>query len=333
VTTGDEAGRIQQELEAALQAVAEHERVCARLERARQEEEAARAATVRAQQDLATEETDVRRLESYSPTRIWAALRGSRDADLDREQAERQAAEYAVARAQARLSGALDEVQRSEAQLAELGDVASRRERALAAKEEWLTSTADESGVHLTRLAQDLASTRSAANEVREAVAAAELAADRLELARKTLGSAGDWATYDTFFGGGMFSDMAKYQRMDEAQRLLHDAGQALRNLSIELADVGVHDVVQGLTVDGLTQTFDVWFDNIFSDWSVRSRITEAAGRADAAAGVVHQIRVLLAQQERDLAERERAFVADRERVLTGNADSTRADSPPGPRS
>ena len=108
MTTGDKAGRIQQELEAALQAVAEHERVRGRLARARQEEEVAQAATVRARQDLATEETGVRRLESYSPTRIWAALRGSRDADLDREQAERQAAEYAVARAKARLLGAID---------------------------------------------------------------------------------------------------------------------------------------------------------------------------------------------------------------------------------
>ena len=325
VTTGDEAGRIQQELEAALQAVADHERVRARLARAREDEEVAQAATARARQDLATEETDVRRLESYSPTRIWAALRGSRDADLDREQAEKQAAEYAVAHAQARLLSAIDEVQRSETQLAELGDVASRRERALAAKEEWLTSTANDAGVHLARLAQDLASTRSAANEVREAVEAAELAADRLELARKTLGSAGDWATYDTFFGGGMFSDMVKYQRMDEAQRLLHDADQALRNLSVELADVGVNAVVQGLAVDGLTQTFDVWFDNIFSDWSVRSRITEAASRAEASADVVHQIRVRLAQEERDLAERERAFVADRERLLTGSVDGSKA--------
>ena len=29
------------------------------------------------------------------------------------------------------------------------------------------------------------------------------------------LGSAGDWATYDTFFGGGMFTDTVKYDRMD----------------------------------------------------------------------------------------------------------------------
>ena len=64
--------------------------------------------------------------EPYSPTRIWAALRGSRDADLDREQAEKQAAEYAVARAEAWLEGASDEVSGARPSLAALGDVAGR---------------------------------------------------------------------------------------------------------------------------------------------------------------------------------------------------------------
>ena len=205
---GDHGGGVHEELEVALEAVAEHERVRGRLDRAQQAEQEAQAAVVRARETLATEETDVRKLESYSPTRIWAALRGSRDADLDREQAEMQAAEYAVARAEAWLQGANDEVERSEAELAVLGDVAGRRERALAAKEEWLKSAGGEAGVALARLAEELATTRAAAKEVAEATAAAEVAAGRLEAARQKLGAAGDWATDDSFFGFGLLTDM-----------------------------------------------------------------------------------------------------------------------------
>ena len=322
MTTEIEARQVQDELEAALVAVAEHDRVRARLARARPAEADAHDTVVRARQELDAEETDVRKLESYSPTRIWAVLRGSRDADLDREKAEQQAAEYAVARAEAWLLGARQETQRAEAELAALGDVAGRRERALAAKEEWLRSSGGEAGVELTRLAEELATTRSALTEVREAVAAGERAAGRLEAARRKLGSAGDWATYDTFFGGGMLTDMVKYDRMDEAQRLLHEADLALRHLSVELADVGMNAVVHGLSVDGLTQAFDVWFDNIFSDWSVRSRITAAAKRADSAAGLVHEIRVRLASQERELVAREAALASTREQCLTGPAES-----------
>jgi hypothetical protein len=316
--TEEQARLVQDELEAALETVAEHERVSGRLVRARAAEEAAHVAAVRARQELVTEEADVRRLESYSPTRIWASLRGSRDVELDREKAEHQAAEYAVARAEAWLLSAYGEADRVGAELAALGDVAGRRARALAAKEEWLSSTDGEARAELTRLAEELAATRAAVTEVREATAAAEVAAGRLEMARRKLGSAGDWATYDTFLGGGMFGDMMKYERMDEAQRLLHDADQALRRLSVELADVGMNAVVHGLSVDGLTQTFDVWFDNIFTDWSVRSRIADAARGAESAARTVHQIRERLARQERDLAAREAALVADRERLLTG---------------
>jgi len=51
---------------------------------------------------LADEESDVAKLESFSPTRILATLKGSRLTDLDREHAERDAARYRVAEAEAR---------------------------------------------------------------------------------------------------------------------------------------------------------------------------------------------------------------------------------------
>ena len=50
------------------------------------------------------------------------------------------------------------------------------------------------------------------------------------------------------------------------------------RRLARELADVGVRSTVERLQVDGLTRTFDVWFDNIFTDWSVKSRISGGLG-------------------------------------------------------
>jgi hypothetical protein len=116
-----------------------------------------------------------------------------------------------------------------------------------------------------------------------------------------------------------MLTDMMKYDRMDEAQRLLHAADQALRHLSSELADVGMTAVVRGLAVDGLTQTFDVWFDNIFTDWSVKARISQAAERTASAARLVHEVRTRLAAQERDLTAREAELVSRREKLLTGS--------------
>lgn len=314
----DDAGReVQAELEAALAAVTEHERLLARLGRATQVEAQAQAAVDEARARLIGEAADVQRLESYSSTRIWAALRGSRDADLTRERAEQQAAEYDVARAEARYRTVRDETRRTTDALAEVGNTDERRRRALAAKEEWLRAADPGQAAELARLADGIARTRSTLAEVLEAAVAAEQAAVRLDAARRMLGSAGDWATYDTFLGGGMFGDAMKYDRMDKAQHLLHDADLALRHLAVELADVGTTAAVGSLSVDGLTQTFDVWFDNVFSDWSVRSRIADAARKADDTAGAVHRVRGRLAEQQRELTAREAELVARREALLT----------------
>jgi hypothetical protein len=314
----DRGRRLREELEAALTAAAEHARVTGRLQRARAAEAQARERAVQARERLADETADVEALESFSPTRIWAALRGSRDADLDRERAEQQAAEYAVARADALMLSAHDEVRRAEAELRALGDVERRRRDAMAAMEEWLQSSGSPAGAELTRLSERAAATHAERIEVREALEAGAAAAQSLAAAQQVLGSADGWATYDPFFGGGMLTDMVKYDRMDEAQRLLHLADQSVRRLSRELADVGMQPVVAGLQVDGFTRAFDVWFDNIFTDWSVKSRIGDAARQTAAAAGTVAEVRRRLAARDQELTAELSRIAAERERVVRG---------------
>jgi hypothetical protein len=314
--TEDRARQVQSELEDALAAVADQARITERLARARAAEAAAQATTATAREKLADAAEDVQALESFSPTRIWATLRGSRDTDLDQEQAEHQAAQYEVARAEAFVHTAQEEVRRAEAELTALGDVAARREAALAAKEEWLTAAGGGASEELARIAGDLGLNLSQSKEVREALAAGDGAARYLDQAARLLDSAGGWATYDTFFGGGMLTDAMKYDRMDQAQRLLHEADRALKTFASELADVGLQVVVRGLTLDGLTQAFDFWFDNIFTDWAVKDRISEASRRTGEAIRVVAELRARLAHEDRELTERRADLVSRRERLL-----------------
>lgn len=314
----DRGRQLRTELERALTAAGEHRRVSARLDAARAAETQAREAAVRAREQLADETADVAALESFSPTRIWAGLRGSRASDLDRERAEQQAAEYAVARADALMMTAHDEVRRAEAELRSLGDVERRAAEARLALEDWLRSSGDPAGAELTRLAERSAAVHTERVEVRQALEAGAAAAQSLAAAHEMLGSAGGWATYDTFFGGGMLTDMAKYDRMDRAQQLLHHADQAVRRLSRELADVGMAPVLAGLQVDGLTRTFDVWFDNMFTDWAVKNRIAQAAQQTAAAAATVDEVRRRLAGRDRELGAELARIGADRERLLAG---------------
>lgn len=315
MSDGEQARQVQTELEAALEAVAEQERLTVRLQGVRASVEELAGVVAGARSELAQESADVARLESFSPTRIWAGLRGSREVDLAREQAEEQAASYAVAEAEARLAQARTSYDATQAALLDLGDVAARRERALAAQERLLRATDAASATALEAIATDLGTTRSQLTEVREALVAAQAALARLDEASLMLDRARSWSTYDTFFSGGLLTDMAKYDRMDQASTLMRAADSAMRRLSAELADVGM-GAVGRVEVTELGRVFDVWFDNIFSDWAVRDRILDAGERTAAATHAVRRVRETLAEKLTGLEAAEAQLADRRERLL-----------------
>lgn len=113
--------------------------------------------------------------------------------------------------------------------------------------------------------------------EIKEAQSAAARAASTARQALKSLESAEGWATFDMFTRGGVLSHMAKYSHIDSAEDCFHTLSSQLRELKTELSDV------QGLSVSGLSEIssahriVDFWFDNIFTDLSVRGQIKDNA--------------------------------------------------------
>lgn len=268
---------------------------------------------------LASELDDVSALESMSMTRILAGLRGSRDLDLNREQAEADAARYAAAEAEARRVVAERELDDLWRRIAGLDDLPARRTTLLAEREREIAADPSSGplSARLTELAERQGRLQAEVAELEEALAAAERAGVALMTAQQHIGGASGWATYDTLFGGGMVSDLAKYSRLDRAAVLMREADAALAHLAAELADVGVRQVGE-LGITQLARAFDVWFDNIFSDWAVRERIRQAAER-------VHQLLTGLAATSQELRTRRDAtqaaldaLAAEREGLLTG---------------
>ncbi|MGH3488131.1 MAG: hypothetical protein ACRDP8_09510 [Actinopolymorphaceae bacterium] len=265
---------------------------------------------------LADEAKDVDVLESFSPTRIWATLRGSHTDDLARERAEHEAARYALAEAEARGAAVRRNVESLQAQLDRLGDVDDLHRTALAAKEEWALGHDPAVTAALEDIARQRGTLEAARTETTEAYAAGEAALALVEQAVQLLGKAESWSTFDTFLGGGLLTDAMKYQRMDEAADLLHRADVALGQFSRELADVGI-GAVGGVQVDGMTRTFDVFFDNIFSDLAVRSRIQDARRQAETARDAVRQALSQLEKTSRDIADQLADLGTRRARLLT----------------
>ncbi|MGN0063250.1 MAG: hypothetical protein ACI379_03325 [Nocardioides sp.] len=296
---------------------AQRDGLTARLGEAQRAEAELSARSDEATASLTKERADVAALESLSMTRVLAGLKGTRASDLDREQSEAAAAEYVAAEALARLQGASRETASLRSAVHALGDLDARWEKALALRESELTSGAGGGQTRLGEVLPALATARAQLVEVNQALDASEHAIQALERAREKISKAGSWATYDTFFDGGLFGDAMKYERLDEAAALMRGADDALRHLSVELADVGIGSVGE-LGITSMTRTFDVWFDNIFSDMSVRNRIGEAGQRIDQVGRVVSDV-------ARDLAARRAALVTqidelarEREQLVAG---------------
>jgi hypothetical protein len=112
---------------------------------------------------------------------------------------------------------------------------------------------------------------------------------------------------------------MMKYSRIDEATAQLRLADEALRTFSRELADVRMA-AVRGVEVGEMTRVFDVWFDNIFSDWAVRDRIRDATERTRLAGAAVDEALHRVSARGRDVQVRVAGLTAERERLLVGGA-------------
>lgn len=125
--------------------------------------------------------------------------------------------------------------------------------------------------------------------EVREAIAAADMAIMSLERARKELDSARRWGLWD-IFGGGLLSTLGKHSRMDEANAAMNEAKRHLRNLKRELLDVRVSEDFK-LDVGNFLSFADYFFDGFVADFMVQSRINDALEQVEEAITKIRNIR------------------------------------------
>ena len=289
------------------------------LEQLRHEERVAREDLLRLRTEHLHEAEDVERLEGFGLTAVLSAVRGTRTGALDRERAEEVTARHAVQTA----TGHLEAVQaRSEAvdrRLVQLGDTEARRETAIEAHAQAVRASGHPNASALEAVLDEVAAVQAEAAELAEAREAGIRAVTALDAARRELGSADSWSAYDTWLGGGMVSSMMKHNRLDDAGTAIATAQDAIVDLARELADVeSVTGLRADLGISPTSRTFDVWFDNIFTDLSVRSSIKNSAEGVRAASEEVREAMARMTVRSALLDERLAELRARRDVLLAG---------------
>jgi hypothetical protein len=250
--------------------------------------------------------------------RVLARLKGSLADDLERQQAERDAARYQLAEVQAQLDLVLRERERDEDRLVQHTDAGRALDDALAAKESFLRDSGDPKAAELLVMAQQRGRLVAETRKIDEAIRAAHDAVQALWVATERLGSAGSWSTYDTWLGGGIIGSMVKHDRLDQAQRAASYAESRLAVLRSDLADVGVGaEVAPELSLDRTMRFVDIWFDNLVTDLAVGQRISRAKETVTSAGVAVNSVAQRLHDRRADVVKRLDELDARREALLT----------------
>lgn len=261
----------QRELDALRERMAQRREDQAVLECLRRQEEDCRREVEARGARLNKEERNVEKLEKLTISSILASLRGSKDEDMDRERAEAYAARLRYQEAERQLAEVREEILERQRRIQENADCEAEYEALLREKEAELRKSDPALAEKLAELERRELELTARQKELREAEEAGRQALFQLDGAIGHLEDAEGWGTWDVF-GGGLLSDVMKYSRLDDAQRQLGEVGSALRRYRAELEDVA-RTVEFDVKPDNFTQTADIFFDNMFTDWAVLDRI------------------------------------------------------------
>ena len=241
------------------------------LEKQREERQARVEETARIFRE---EQEDVEQLEKGGLRALFLKLTGDREERLTKERREALTAKLQYDQARRDLEDLDRRVRRLLEEQDGLKADQARRDVLLEEKGALLKAGGGVDGTRLTQLDQQLDQLGYRLQEVEEALSAGQQARQALSEVLNSLDSAADWGTWD-MLGGGLFTTMAKHDRIDEAQEGIGYAQRCLSRFRTELADVQEMEIPQ--VEMGQFATFaDYFFDGLFADWMVQSRIREA---------------------------------------------------------
>ncbi len=228
---------------------------------------------------LEAEIEDVEKLRGMSFKNLIATVSGRKKHWEQKEWQEYLDADFKHEHCLKALEDAQYQISRIQQQLDELGGWEQRHNDLQSQKEQYLLEANDETAKELLQINQEIAECRAENKELNEAIRAGNDAMSALQLMERDLGSASGWGVWD-MVGGGMISSMIKHSSIDKARDKARRAQKALDRLKTELADVGGR-MNGAIEIGEMMSVVDMFFDNIFVDWMVQSRIGDAKRRCD----------------------------------------------------
>ncbi|WP_029276699.1 coiled-coil domain-containing protein [Carnobacterium jeotgali] len=212
------------------------------------------------------ESEDVEKLQAESLSTFLKRLVGNYDKKLGKEMQEQLTAKMELDLSLALLLEAREDlaaiqaaVEQSTTQIKQLKDVLYRQDPHFREK------ITDEE-IKRAQLNQELL-------ELDEASAAGERVLEGIDDALRDLDSADSFSTWDMFTDSSLIFDMMKYDKINKAETKMSRLEQLLESYTKELKDLSLDTYLSYEKFSGMGKTFDIFFDNLFSDWDTKAKI------------------------------------------------------------
>lgn len=249
------------------------------------------------------EESDVKRLESYSLAALFYSLLGKKEDKLDKEKLEAYTANVKYEAAVHELAMVKADILRIEAQLSQVSGCELEYEKELMAKKEAIKLSFSSVSDEIFKREKRIVTLESQIKEINEALSIGKNVLTITEQILAQLDSAEGWGTWD-LIGGGLITDMVKHSHLDEAQEKVEELQNELRRFKTELTDVTIYADLK-VNIDGFLSFADYFFDGLFADWMVLDKInqsqTQVLSTKKQIENVINQLKSMLSSVDKEL--------------------------------
>ena len=231
------------------------------------------------EQIMLRERKDVDRLEGHSLTALFYQMAGKMDEKLDLERREYYAARAKYDTCLRELEAIRQDIEATEEDLEDLAGCEEKYAEAMEAKRRALESAPTREGETLLTQEGTLSYLTAQEQELLEAIAAGTEALHTTAEIVQLIEAAKDWAAFD-LLGGSFWADLAKHDKLDEAQ---HQVGQLqiqLQRFNKELSDVTIRANLQ-ISIDGMLRFADFFFDGLLADSAVLDKIKQSLAQVE----------------------------------------------------
>lgn len=222
------------------------------------------------------EKRDVDRLQGETLSSMFVRLVGKYDEKLDKETREMLESkiryDWAYSRVEelkANKTRLAEEIERIKRSMGEYRKEFKRREQALMEMED------NELSLRYRKLKDREKELSRQLVEYDETIRSAGAAISACDDVLESLHIAERWATYDALTKEGVLSYMAKYNHLDKAQEQMNRLNSILADMKKELKDADMSFDGRLIDIGSGKRAIDFWFDNIFTDISVRNTIED----------------------------------------------------------